>query len=191
MKPRSRGQAMVEFALILPIVLGIIFISISVALAWDVRIQEHKLAYDIARHVAKQEPVKADGTNDFSHDLVTGCYPNSSTPDLKARNQADGQAVINYHFQKYHDLGLAQSMASQPEIDSITTGPDLPVGTLSGPDANQAYGGGGYYCNMSITVTLKYRLTIPGWEVLSALYGGQLGDIKETAVAARLQGQYE
>jgi hypothetical protein len=191
MTPRGRGQAMVEFALILPIILGIVFISIGVALAWDVRIEEHKLAYDIARHVAKQEPQKPDGTNNFSNDLVTGCYPNASTPDLTARNGADGQAVIDYHFKKYHDLGLAQTMATEPSIESITTGRDLPKGTPSGPNTDQPYPGGGYYCNMSIVVTIRYRLTVPGWEVLTALYGGGLGDVRETAVAARLQGQYE
>jgi hypothetical protein len=188
---RRRGQAMVEFALILPILLAIIFISIGVALSWSVRIQEHKLAYDIARHIAKQEPQTADGKNDFGHDLVTGCYPNQSSPNLTDRNTADGQAVIDYHYNKYHDLGIAQSMASEPTIESITAGPDLPNGTLSGPDATTPYGGGGYYCNMSITVTIKYRLQVPGWEILTALYGNQLGDIRETAVAARLQGQYE
>ena len=186
---------MVEFALILPIIMGIIFISIGVALAWDVRIEEHKLAYDIARHVAKQEPQVTDKngvvTNDFSHDLVTGCYPDASTPDLTARNGADGQAVIDYHFHKYHDLGLAQTMATEPQIVSITTGPDLPKGTPSGPNTDQPYPGGGYYCNMSVVVKIKYKLTVPGWEILTALYGGGLGDVTEVAVAARLQGQYE
>ena len=182
---------MVEFALILPILLGIIFISIGVALSWSVRIQEHKLAYDIARHVAKQVPLTADGKNDFAHDLVTGCYPSQSTPNMTDRNKQDAQDVINYHYIKYHDLGLAQSMASEPEVVSITTGPDLPKGTLSGPDANKAYGGGGYYCNMSIAVTIRYKLQVPGWEILTNLYGGSVGDTTETAVAARLQGQYE
>jgi len=182
---------MVEFALILPIILAIILISIGVALSWSVRIQEHKLAYDIARHVAKQVPQTADGKNDFAHDLITGCYPKQSTPNMTDRNAADAQAVIDYHYAKYQDMGLAQTMASEPHVERITAGPDLPNGTPSGSNADSPYSGGGYYCSMSVTVTITYRLQVPGWEILTALYGNQLGDIRETAVAARLQSQYE
>jgi Flp pilus assembly protein TadG len=44
---------MVEFALVLPLLLMVIFLVMSVAIIEGVRIEEQKAAYDAARHLAK------------------------------------------------------------------------------------------------------------------------------------------
>lgn len=156
---------MVEFALVLPLLLAIIFITIGVSLLYAVRIQEQKAAYDAARHVAKEN-------HDLTSDLVTGCPPTdiSSTNG----NRGSAQDVLNFEYQR---SPMMRSMASKPTVVRVSTGP-----RIQNTD---------YFCNMAVSVTISYKPTIPGWEVLSALYGSNLGVLQETGVAARLANQYE
>ncbi|MEA2646491.1 MAG: hypothetical protein QOE92_1574 [Chloroflexota bacterium] len=178
---------MIEFALVLPMLFMIILITLAAALSWAVRIEQHKVAYDIARHVAKQEPQK-DGKNDFDHDLVTGCYPNTANPDLTERNHGDADDIIAYHFGDNPNLGLANSMSTPPKLKRITTGPPIKDQKTPGGDNIDP----NYFCNMSISATITYELRVPAWEAISAIYGaGPLHEIEETGIAARLQSQYE
>lgn len=159
------GQAMVEFALVIPLLLSIIFITITVSLLYAVRIQEQKAAYDAARHVAKVNP-------DLTKDLISGCPPN----DISSQNgtKTSAEEVLSY---EYSNSPMMQSMASKPKVVRVSTGPRI--------------GNTDYYCNMAVSVTISYHPTIPGWEVLTSIYGAKLGTFQETGVAARLANQYE
>lgn len=60
-----RGQAMVEFALVLPLLMIVMSIILAGATIYGVKIEEHKAAYDAARHVAKTS-VSGHGADDTS-----------------------------------------------------------------------------------------------------------------------------
>jgi len=156
---------MVEFALVLPLLIAIIFITIAASLLYSVRIQEQKAAYDAARHVAKEN-------HDLTKDLVSGCLPT----DISAQNgtKASAEAVLALEYQ---NSPMMRSMASKPTVVRVSTGPKI--------------GDTEFYCNMAVSVTISYHPTIPGWEVLTSIYGSRLGTFQETGVAARLANQYE
>ena len=156
--------------MVLPLLLVIIILIIAVATIYTVRTSEHKLAYDAARHVAKNSATE----------LLTDC-----NQDLRPSHQGDVQAVIDYYYNGNHANHFLQAMTSDVTIDSITTGPPIKVGPHSQPD--------GYYCNQSVEVTISYQLRVPAWDTVKGLLGaggGQTG-AKETGVATRLAREFE
>jgi hypothetical protein len=80
---------------------------------------------------------------------------------------------------------------SEPNVDFISAGAPLNATMKSGgASGGTATGGDKYYCTTEV-VQISYTPSIPGWSVLKGLYGSDLGTLRETGVAARLQGQYE
>jgi Flp pilus assembly protein TadG len=183
---------MVEFALVLPLLLAIIFLSAGVGLVYAVRVSEHKMAYDAARHVAKTYKTRitdfdmADPNNPVLRpsDLIDGCqtdlrnYDNTGTA---AYDQA--QAVVDLEWTPpNHPLPFIQNMSSKPVVKTVGTGPPIPA---EGSNAN-------YYCNQAITVTITYTINVPGWDTISAFYGSHgPGQLQEVGIATRLVRDYE
>ena len=166
------GQAMVEFALVLPLLMVIIFITIAASLIYSVRLEEHKAAYDAARHVAKY--YKARLNDKAPADLVTGCY-NASQAITDYGVVAEAQKVLDYH---YKHSPLMQGMASQPSVDFVSAGPPL--------------NGDPYYCNQSMAVTVSYDVSIPGWSLLENIYNTNTDKhLHEIGVGARLARDYQ
>jgi len=160
---------MVEFAMVLPLLLVIILLIIGVASVYTVRTSAHKLAYDAARHVAKNS----------STELLTDCGQ-----DLRPSHSGDAQAVIDYYYNGDHANHFLQAMTSDVTIESITTGPPITVGPHSQPD--------GFYCNQAVQVTISYQLRVPAWEQVKGLLGsGEHTGARETGVATRLAQEYD
>ena len=186
----SRGQAMVEFALVLPLLLVIIFMSIGVSLIYTVRVSEQKLAYDAARHVAKSykaRPTDFDMTDPKNpklrpSDLIDGCQADLNAYDPSQNVMGEVQRVIDLEWAPpNHTTPLIATLATKPTVESVSTGPPLP--NQSKPN---------YYCNQAVQVTIKYKLNIPGWETLASLYGADShSEVKEIGIAARLSRDYE
>lgn len=176
---------MVEFALVLPLLLAIIFMSIAVGILYAVRIDLQKTAYDAARHVAKTD-------SDLDNDLIKGCYPedikNNGTKNFDQYGEA--RRVVKFH---YNNSQIQKNMVqNEPTVDFISAGAPLNATMKSGgPSGGTATGGDSYFCTTSVVVQISYTPTIPGWSVLKGLYGSDVGTLRETGVAARLQGQYE
>jgi Flp pilus assembly protein TadG len=173
---------MVEFALVLPLLLAIIFISVAVGILYAVRIDMQKTAFDAARHVAKTD-------QDLDNDLIKGCYPEDiGTNGTKNFDQyGEAQRVAHFHFTNSQ---LQKNLVkTEAHVDRISAGAPLNATIKDG----QAQGGDKYYCSTSVVVSISYTPTIPGWAVLGGLLGGSgnVGTLHETGVAARLQGQYE
>ena len=173
---------MVEFALVIPLLLAIIFICIGVGLLYSVRIDMQKTAYDAARHVAKTD-------QDLNKDLIKGCYPDDVRSNGSANFDQYGEAnqVVQFH----HDNSQIQKNFVEPPgaaVDLVSAG--APLNASIQPNAVVS-GGDKYYCSMSVVVQISYTPSIPGWSVLQGLYGKDVGTLHETGVAARLQGQYE
>lgn len=93
----SRGQAMVEFAMVLPLILVIIFIVISVSCIYALRISAQKAAYDAAKHVAK--------------------VAQSDTP----LDPGEAQKALHYD---YEGSWAFKAFAEEPTVYTLTTGPD-------------------------------------------------------------------
>jgi Flp pilus assembly protein TadG len=93
----KHGQAMVEFAMVLPLLLSIIFIIISVSFIWAVRIAAHKAAFDAAKHAAKQAQ--------------------SGTP----LDPSEAQRALDYD---YNGSWVLTSFAEPLTIKSLGEGPD-------------------------------------------------------------------
>jgi hypothetical protein len=171
---------MVEFALVLPLLIAIIFISIAVGILYAVRIDMQKTAYDAARHVAKTD-------QNLDNDLIKGCYPQ----DIKGNGSAlfdqygEAQRVVHFH---YGSSALQKNMIkTEAKVDLVSAGAPLNATIKPG----SASGGDSYYCSTAVVVTISYTPSIPGWSVLQNLYGTGVGTLHETGSAARLQGQYE
>jgi Flp pilus assembly protein TadG len=176
---------MVEFALVLPLLLAIIFMSIAVGILYAVRIDMQKTAYDAARHVAKTD-------SDLDNDLIKGCYPENINGNGTKNFDQYGEArrVIKFHR---NTSQLQKSMVeNEANVDFISAGAPLNATIKSGGGSGGATtGGDSYYCSTSVVVQISYTPSIPGWSVLQGLYGSNVGTLRETGVAARLQGQYE
>jgi Flp pilus assembly protein TadG len=174
------GQTMVEFALVLPLLLAIIFICIGVGLLYSVRIDMQKTAYDAARHVAKTD-------QDVNKDLINGCYPDDVRANGSVNFDQYGEAnqVVQFHY----DNSQMQKnfLQGRANVDLVSAGAPLNANFQNGA----VNGGDRYYCSMSVVVKISYTPSIPGWQILQGLYGSQVGTLHETGVAARLQGQYE
>jgi Flp pilus assembly protein TadG len=178
----SRSQAMLEFALVLPLLMIIIALVISVSLIYTVRIAEHKAAYDAARHVAKSYKVrvtdKDKNGNVLPGDLI-------STQCIGQVNFADdpqaAQAVNDQIDYDYSKSGIMRAFASKPEIVAISMGPPLP--RQSSP---------GYYCSQAVSVTLGYELHVPFWNFIGTMFGAQgTGTLREIGISTRLGRDYE
>lgn len=168
-RPRraSGGQAMVEFALVLPLLLVIIFVSMAVSFIYATRVAEHKAAYDAARYVAK-----TTGTVGISAGDIT------NSPNLETGQSAKANAdpVVDFDYQ--HSW-VMKTFASKPVVTRVTTGPDVP-------------GQAGYHTVESVEVVITYKMqNIPGWDYLARLYGGSsIGELTEKGIGARLVSKY-
>lgn len=159
--PGSGGQAMVEFAMVLPLLLVILFISIGVGLIYVVRTAEHKVAYDAARHVAKVDQAKYTGCQDLPQDISVA------------------DQVVQYYYTDPNNANvLLKNMTSNWHVTKVSTGP--------GNDSNPSY-----YCPQSVQVTIEYDLNVPGWDIVSSLYGAGTQHLKEVGTAARLVYEYD
>lgn len=155
--------------MVLPLLITIILLIIGVALVYTVRTAEHKLAYDAARHVAK----------DSTLDLITGCGT-----DLKPAYAGSAQAVVDYYYTGDHANHFLQAMTENVQVVAITTGPQVTKGPHSQPDA--------YYCNQAVEVTVTYDIKVPAWDVVKNLLNSNgTTSAQETGVAARLAKDYE
>jgi Flp pilus assembly protein TadG len=167
------GQAMLEFALVLPLLLVIIFLCIAVSFIWGVRIAEHKAAYDAARYVAKVN----------NRDVAAGAITGKAT-DTNPTAQGAAQDVVDFDYNGSGGPGggswLMKLFADKPVVTEVKTGPD-------------AGGPGNYYTLESIEVTTTYHIKgIPGWDLLNAIYGANTSNqlLTEKAVAARITNKY-
>jgi hypothetical protein len=162
---------MVEFALVLPLLMVVIFITIAASLIYAVRLEEHKAAYDAARHVAKY--YKARLSDNAPADLVSGCY-GSGNAITDFGVVAEAQRVLDYHYQH---SPLMRSLATQPAVDFVSAGPPL--------------NGNTYYCNSAMSVTISYDISIPGWSLMESLYNTSTNKhLVEIGVASRLARDY-
>lgn len=163
----SSGQAMLEFALILPLLLVIIFISMAVSFIYATRVAEHKAAYDAARYVAK-----VTGTTTINAGDIT----NSPSLETGLSAKANAQPVVDFDYQ--HSW-VMKTFGSPPQVKAVKTGPDVP-------------GQPGYHTVESVEVVVTYNmLNIPGWDYMARLYGGgSIGPLTEQGIAARVVNKY-
>ncbi|MFY9615218.1 MAG: TadE/TadG family type IV pilus assembly protein [Candidatus Dormiibacterota bacterium] len=164
---------MVEFALVLPLLLVIIFICIGTAFLYALRIAEHKAAYDAARYVAKVTNAKLDAGD------ITG-----KATDTYPTAQGAAQDVVDFDYQgsgPNRGSAVMKAFGTHPQVTSVKTGPD-------------AGGPAGYHTVESVEVTITYKIqNIPGWDYLAAIYGSSSvngKDLTEQGVAARVVNQY-
>jgi len=157
---------MVEFALVLPLLLMVIFLSLGVSSVYAVRNAAHKMTYDAARHVAKYDQARLDG-----------CHTAAPAADSDAARE-----VVKYYTSDTTGDQLIRLMTGNIQVDAVTTGPPVPGGS-QGPE---------YYCNQAIEVTISYDLNVPAWDAARGLFGGKNGGrLAERALAARLVKEYE
>lgn len=189
---------MVEFALVLPLLLVIIFIIISTALIYSVRIAQQKNAYDAARHVAKfhQGFTTKDGVTTSNGD---GTGPLSSAPggDLDAAVDTmyslDNPDPTPSHPNKQNNWVLdvfSERVECQKSgrAEEIIGGPNNSVAVSLGPaDSHIAVP----VDSMAIEVRVCYRpANIPGFSLLTSVYGAQYGVLEEKGIAVRVMDRY-
>ncbi|GAC1332770.1 MAG: hypothetical protein NVSMB17_12310 [Candidatus Dormibacteria bacterium] len=197
-QPHRAGQAMVEFALVLPLVLVILFIVISVSLIYSIKIEQQKATYNAAVYLARlsSDPNKPHAAPFETLDTLP---PGTLTdPDYWSTDTTQG-ALRVHALAVAIDVALAQKSVRPAWVETFTddrnalcpgaqnnpevkTGPDLP-----GAPAH-------FYSVQSIEIRYCYHLkTIPGWNQLAALWGTKSsggGLLEERAIAARLPSEF-
>ena len=189
-----RGQAMVEFALVLPLMFAIIFVVIVISTIYAVKIAEQKATYNGAVYIARLssdpntphtapfetvDTLKAGVlTNPDYWSTTTTDAVRSHAQEISVDVQQARQSVMPNWIRNFADDTNVKCPGAQfnPEVK---TGPDIR--------------GDGFYAVQSIEVRYCYRLKdIPGWDVLSGIWGGNNnpGVIEERAIAARLPSEF-
>lgn len=131
-KPRDRGQALIEFALLFPVIAVIAFIIFDMGVALDRRIVIQHAVADGARHGAVNPDIQ--GTIDYTEAQSQGLLNNADTePDPKKRA---GTVSVCYMDDdgdgKYGEVG--DSIKVQADFDyyvSMPTGGLLSVFNVS------------------------------------------------------------
>jgi hypothetical protein len=195
---RRRGQAMVEFALVIPLVLAIMFVVISISMIYAIKVEQQKSTYNAAVYMARlsSDPTKPHAPPFETVDkLKVGVL---TDPDYWSTDKTDG-AARSHSFAVAVDVALAQKSVrpnwlgnfvddrgvlcpganNNPEVK---TGPDVP--------GNPA----GWYAVQSIEVRYCYHLkNIPGWDQLAGIWGTRTnyGNVlEERAIAARMPSEF-
>ncbi|MDQ6746715.1 MAG: pilus assembly protein [Candidatus Dormibacteraeota bacterium] len=197
-RPHRSGQAMVEFAMVLPLVLAIMFVVISISMVYAIKIAEQKATYNGAVFIARlsDDPSapdkKADPFNGIDR-LPVGVLTDpvywGPAGDPK-QSRALGVAIAVVKAQKtlrptWLDNFVDDKFANCPGAHNnpeVSTGPDV----KGNPD--------GFYAVMSIKVRYCYHLAnIPGWDQLAGIWGTKNGNgtlLEEDAIAARVAAEY-
>ena len=194
-KPRAaRGQAMVEFALVLPLMLAIIFVVIVISLVYAIKIAEQKATYNGAVYIARlsadpntPHPQPFETIDKLSVGVLTdpNYWSTDTTNPVRSHAQEVSTDVRNAMLTVLPDWA-ANFVDDQGALcPGATNNPEV----KTGPDLNSS----GFYAVQSIEVRYCYRLkAIPGWDVLAAIWGGKAnpGLIEERAIGARLPSEF-
>jgi hypothetical protein len=181
---------MVEFALVLPLVMVIIFIVISISLIYSIKIAEQKATYNGAVYMARlsSDPNSPHPPPFQSIDKLT---PGVLTdPDYWSTDKTAA-------FEVAVDVSLAQDSVRPKWLanfvddrNALCPGAKNNPEVKTGPDLNS----NGFYAVQSIEVRYCYHLkAIPGWDQLAAIWGTRNsggGLLEERALAARLPPEF-
>jgi hypothetical protein len=197
-RPRSAGQAMVEFAMVLPLVMAIIFIVISISLVYAIKIEQQKATYNAAVYMARLSSFPDSAHPAPFETLDTLTAGTLTDPDYWSTDVSQG-ALRSHSFAVAIDVALAQKSVRPKWVENfiddrnaicpgaqnnpeVKTGPDLP-----GAPAH-------FYGVQSIEIRYCYHLkSIPGWDQLAAMWGtrGPNGYVlEERAISARLPSEF-
>lgn len=191
----SAGQAMVEFALVLPLVLVIIFIVISISLIYSIKIAEQKATYNGAVYMARLSS-DPNSPHPPPFETIDKLTPGVLTdPDYWSTDKT--AATRSHAFQVAIDVSLAQNSVRPKWLanfvddrNALCPGATNNPEVKTGPDLNS----NGFYAVQSIEVRYCYHLTtIPGWDQLAAIWGTKSsggGLLEERAIAARLPPEF-
>lgn len=179
---------MVEFALVLPLLMVIIFIILSTSMIYAVRIAEQKSAYDAARHVAKfHQGINAD--TKFSNGDGSGDLSNAPGADMdQAVNtikDLDNPTNPNWVLDAF----------SQPEPCPASSRPQEIIGGDNNSVAVSLGPGDPHISvpvsDMAVEVRICYKPSnIPGWDFLASVYGARLATLEEKGISVRVMDRY-
>ena len=187
---------MVEFALVVPLLFVVIFIILSTAMIYAVRIAEQKNAYDAARHVAKFHQGKNTTTN-FANGDASGPLSAGPSADLDAavatiRSLDNPNPTARYPNKQDNWVidAFAQEVECLPSGRSqeIIGGPSNSVALSLGPaDSHIAIP----VDDMAVEVRICYKpQNIPGYDLLTNIYGVRYGVLEEKGIAVRVMDRF-
>lgn len=129
---KGRGQAAVEFALVLTVAMIVLFVAIQFALIGQIALALGQMNYQAARYAA----------------IHPGCGAGSTTcPNTNTCNQTAGSGDINSTAVYCYALSIASPTIKGASIKTFTVNPDP---TTTGPD--RPFG-------TSVTVSVTYDVT--------------------------------
>ncbi|MFN2465552.1 MAG: TadE/TadG family type IV pilus assembly protein [Candidatus Dormibacteria bacterium] len=189
---------MVEFAMVLPLVLAIMFVVISISLVYAIKIAEQKATYNAAVYIARlsDDPSEKDskampftGMDTLAFGVLTDpSYwgpagdPKQSRALAVAIDVAKAQETLRPTWLKNFVDDKDANCPGANNNPEVRTGPDLKGSTDH------------FYAVMSIKVRYCYHLAnIPGWDQLAGLWGTKSGNgtlLEEDAIAARVAAEY-
>jgi hypothetical protein len=187
---------MVEFALVIPLVLVIMFIVISISLIYSIKIAQQKATYNSAVYMARlssdpntPHPAPFETLDTLPAGVLTD-------PDYWSTDKTQG-ALRSHSFAVAIDIIQAQKSVRPKwvenfidEKNALCPGANNNPEVKTGPDLNS----NGFYTVQSIEVRYCYHLkSIPGWDVLAAIWGTKNSSgslLEERAIAARLPPEF-
>jgi Flp pilus assembly protein TadG len=137
---RVRGQSLAEFALIAPVMLGLLGVGVDFARLFFAWVDLEAATRDAAQYVASDPALLANGSGYYdSNDTTNYCatYPCTSAPSTDAKTVVD--AATGKSFTK----SSSQTDCATPKVWAI----------LSSPDTATASGGSNQYPVASVHVT--------------------------------------
>ena len=179
---------MVEFALVLPLLLVIIFIILSISMIYAVRIAEQKSAYDAARHVAKfhqgvnSDTKYANGDGSGALSAAPGADMDQAVNTIR---DLDNPTNPNWVLDTFSQPEPCQP-SSRPQ--EIIGGANNSVAVSLGPDDSHI---SVPVSDQAIEVRICYKpANIPGWDYLAAMYGARLSVLEEKGISVRVMDRY-
>lgn len=164
-RPRrgAKGQSLVEFALVAPVMLALMGIAIDGARLYFSYVKLESAARDAAQYVASDPAYSTSGGYYEPTDTSNNCpsFPCTAVPSTDAQTVVQNETGTTF---------TRQSTQTNCRIGSQTTGTRAPLvwASLSSPDPSASSGGSNKYpvAKVEVTVCIPFKFIIP-WPVIS------------------------
>lgn len=136
---RSRGQALTEFAIIVPVLLTMVGVALDVSRVYITWVNLEAATRDAAQYVAADPGYTTSGGYYDATDIANYCaaYPCTTVPS------SDAKTVVDKEVGRTFSMSSTQSTCSTPTVWAV----------LSSPSTDSSTGGSEAYPMASVTIT--------------------------------------